>query len=685
MENNNLDQLCINTIRTLSMDAVQKANSGHPGTPMAMAPVAYTLWQKFLRFNPDDPSWLNRDRFVLSMGHASMLLYSILHLCGVKDVDKNDKPTGRLSIELDDIKNFRQLGSRCAGHPEYGLAPGIETTTGPLGQGAAMSVGMAIASRWMASYFNRPGLELFKYDIYALCSDGDMMEGISGEAASIAGHLKLSNLCWIYDDNRITIEGNTSLAFSEDVAARFVSYGWNVIRIQDANDLESLECAFTIFKNTGDMPTIIIVKSHIAYGAPNKHDTSAAHGEPLGEEEVRLTKKNYGWPEDAMFLIPDGVREHLQSGFGKRGSESHRAWADMFENYRREYPGLAGQIDMMVRRELPEGWDSGLPSFSADAKGMATRVSSGKALNAIAKNIPWLMGGSADLAPSTKTLLEFNGAGGLTKENPGGRNIHFGIREHSMGAILNGLALSKIRPYGSTFLIFSDYARPAIRLSALMELPVIYVFTHDSISLGEDGPTHQPVEHLASLRAMPGIAVIRPADANEAVEAWRVIMKMEDEPALLVLSRQSIPTIDRTKYAPASGLAKGAYVIADAAEGTPDIILIATGSEVSLCIEAYEKLRKEGIRGRVVSMPSWELFKRQESSYRESVLPPEVTARVVVEQASSFGWDRYAGPQGIIIGMHSFGASAPEKDLRRWFGFTIDNVISAAKRLLNKA
>lgn len=679
------DELCINTIRTLSMDAVQQANSGHPGTPMAMAPVAYCLWQRVMNYDPQNPLWPNRDRFVLSMGHASMLLYSILHLCGVRDIDKEDKATGRLSIELDDIKNFRQLGSRCAGHPEYGLAPGIETTTGPLGQGAAMSVGMAMAGRWMASRFNRSGFELFDHNVYALCSDGDIMEGISSEAASIAGHLKLSNLCWIYDDNKITIEGITYLAFSEDVAARFVSYGWNVIRIEDANDLGALEAALTIFKKTDDRPTMIIVNSHIAYGSPNKHDTSAAHGEPLGEEEIRLTKKNYGWPEDAKFLVPDGVRGHFQSGIGRRGAELYNSWAEKFEDYRSEYPELAGQIDMMQRRGLPEGWDDGLPVFPPDPKGVASRVSSGKVLNAVAKNIPWLMGGSADLAPSTKTMLEFEDAGTLTPSDPGGRNIHFGIREHSMGAILNGLALSNIRPYGATFFIFSDYARPAVRLSALMELPVIYIFTHDSISVGEDGPTHQPVEHLASLRAMPGLITIRPADANEVAEAWRLVMQLRDEPAALVLSRQALPTLDRNRYAPASGLAKGAYILADADKADPDVILIATGSEVSLCIEAYEQLRAEGIKARIVSMPSWELFERQGKEYRESVLPPSVTARVAVEQASGFGWERYAGINGHIIAMHSFGASAPDNDLRKWFGFTAGNVISAAKTAIEKA
>ena len=682
-DKNGLDSLCINTIRTLSMDAVQQANSGHPGTPMAMAPVAYTLWQYFLRFAPEEPLWLNRDRFVLSMGHASMLLYSMFHLCTVKRADDDGKIIDKLSVELDDIKNFRQLGSRTPGHPEHGLTTGVETTTGPLGQGAANSVGMAIAGRWMAAHFNRPGFELFDYDVYALCSDGDMMEGVSGEAASIAGHLKLSNLCWIYDDNKITIEGGTALAFSEDVATRFKGYHWNVINVRDANDLDLLAQAFRTFKDTDDHPTLIIVESHIAFGAPNKQDTASAHGEPLGEDEVRLAKRNYGWPEDAKFLVPDEVREHLHVGFGSRGAELYRAWSEKFDEYRKKYPGLADQLNLMQNRRLPEGWDKDLPVFPHDAKGTASRISSGKVLNAIAKNVPWLIGGSADLAPSTKTLLNFEGSGDLNAENPGGRNLHFGIREHAMGGILNGLALSNIRPYGATFLIFSDYARPAIRLGALMELPVIYIFTHDSISLGEDGPTHQPIEHLASLRAMPGLITIRPADANEVVEAWRVIMKLRNRPAALMLSRQSLPTLDRTKYAPASGLARGAYVLADAEENKPDILLIATGSEVSLCIEAFEELKREGINGRVVSMPSWELFEEQNKEYRDSVLPPSVAARVVVEEASTFGWERYVG-KGQIIGMHRFGASAPFKDLQKNFGFTVERVVAAAKAEIEK-
>ncbi|MCQ3976522.1 MAG: transketolase [Anaerolineae bacterium] len=654
------------------MDAVQAANSGHPGTPMALAPVVYTLWQRFLRFDPDDPIWPNRDRFVLSIGHASMLLYAMLHLTGVKAVNPAYETLG-------DIKNFRQLNSKCPGHPEYRWTSGIETTTGPLGQGVATSVGMAIAGRWQGAQFNRPGFELFDYDVYALAGDGCMMEGISGEAASLAGHLKLSNLCWIYDNNKITIEGNISLAFSDDVATRFLGYGWNVLRVGDANDLEVLARAFTTFKNTHDRPTLIIVDSHIAYGAPNKQDTHAAHGEPLGEEEIRLTKRNYGWPEDAKFLVPAEVPEHFRQGIGRRSRELREAWFTRFETYRAQYPELANQLYQMQTRQLPEGWDSTLPQFPADPKGEAGRNASAKVLNAIAKDVPWLIGGSADLAPSTKTRLTFNGAGDFSAADYSGRNFHFGIREHAMSAILNGMSLSKIRPFGSGFLIFSDYARPAIRLSALMEIPTIHIFTHDSIGVGEDGPTHQPVEHLASLRAIPGLTVLRPADANEVVEAWRVIMQFDHEPAVLILTRQNQPTLDRTVFAPASGLAKGAYVLADTGDGQPDVILMASGSEVSLCVDAYEQLKAVGIKARVVSMPSWELFDRQEQAYRDRVIPPAVTARVAVEQASTLGWHRYTGLRGQIVGMHTFGASAPLKALQKKFGFTPENIVAAAK------
>jgi transketolase len=641
--------------------------------------VVYCLWQDFLRFDPEDPIWPNRDRFVLSNGHASMLLYSMLHLTGVKAVSSQYERKGELSVTLEDIKRFRQLDSKCPGHPEYRWTSGVETTTGPLGQGVATSVGMALAARWQAAHFNRPGFELFDYDVYALCGDGDMMEGITGEAASLAGHLELANLCWVYDNNKISIEGHTDWAFTDDTATRFIGYGWNVTRVGDANDLDMLRRAFQVFKHTQDRPTLIIVDSHIAYGAPNKQDTGAAHGEPLGEEEIRLTKRFYGWPEDAKFLVPDGVREHLRDGVGRRGRELHAAWLARYEEYRRQYPEPADQLHRMQYRQLPEGWDRDLPTFPADPKGMAGRDASGKTLNAIAKNLPWLIGGAGDLAPSTKTRLTFDGAGDLTPENPGGRNMHFGVREHAMAAAVNGLSLSKVRAFGSGFLIFSDYARPAIRLSAIMEIPTIHVFTHDSIGVGEDGPTHQPVEQLASLRAIPGLITIRPADANEVVEAWRVIMKLQHQPVALVLSRQAIPVFDRDRYAAASGVARGAYILGDAEGGKPDVILIASGSEVSLCVEASERLKGEGIRARVVSMPSWELFEQQSQSYRDGVLPPEVTARVSVEQASTFGWERYVGPTGARIGMETFGASAPLKELQKRFGFTVDHVVEAAR------
>ncbi len=664
------------------MDGVQQANSGHPGTPMAMAPVAYCLWQQFLRFDPDDPIWPNRDRFVLSMGHASMLLYSLLHLAKVKAVDPQYETLGQVSVTLDDLKNFRQLNSKCPGHPEYRWTSGIETTTGPLGQGVATSVGMAIAGQWMAQYFNRPGFDMFGYNVYALGGDGCMMEGVGFEAASLAGHLKLSNLCWIYDNNHISIEGNTALSFSDDVATRFISFGWNVVRVGDANDQDMLARAFKVFQSTPDRPTLIIVDSHIAYGAPHKQDTSGAHGEPLGEEEIRLTKRNYGWPEDAKFLVPDGVYERFQEVMGRRGRNLREAWMMKLEEYGREYPELAGHLSKMQHRQLPDGWDSDIPSFPTDAKGMGGRDSSGKVQNAIAKRVPWFIGGSADLAPSTKTRLTFDGAGDFGSTSYGGRNFHFGIREHAMGSILNGMALSKIRPYGSGFLIFSDYMRAPIRLSALMELPVIYIFTHDSIGVGEDGPTHQPVEQLISLRAIPGLITIRPSDANEVAEAWRVIMQFRHEPVCLILSRQNMPTLDRNKYAPASNLAKGAYILADAPGGSPEVILIGTGSEVSLCVDAQEKLNAEGIKARVVSMPSWELFDHQPQEYRDRVLPPAVKARVSVEQASTFGWQRYANRS---IGMNTFGASAPLKELQKKFGFTPDAVVAAAKEEIVKA
>jgi len=680
-----LDRLCIDTIRTLAIDAVQQANSGHPGTPMAMAPLVYCLWQRVLRFDPADPIWPNRDRFVLSAGHASMLLWALLHLSGTKAVNASYEVPGEPSVTLDDIRRFRQLDSKCPGHPEYRWTSGVETTTGPLGQGVATSVGMAIAGRWMASHFNRPGFTMFDHDVYALAGDGCMMEGLSGEAASLAGHLRLANLCWIYDNNHVTIEGHTELAFSEDVAARFLGYGWNVTRVGDANDLALLERAFDVFRACDDRPTLVIVDSHIGYGAPHKQDTSAAHGEPLGEDEVRLAKRAYGWPEDAKFLVPEGVYAHFGRGIGARGRALREAWFARFAQYREVHPELADQLYRMQHRELPEGWDRGLPEFAPDAKGLAGRDASAKVLNVLAQNVPWLLGGSADLAPSTKTRLTFEGAGDLTATNPGGRNIHFGIREHAMAAIVNGLALSKLRAYGSTFFTFSDYARPAIRLAAIMEIPIIHVFTHDSIGVGEDGPTHQPVEHLASLRAIPGLVTLRPADANETVEAWRTIMQLRHDPVALVLSRQPVPTFDRSRYAPASGLARGAYVLADAAGGEPDLLLLATGSEVALCLAAYERLTADGFRARVISMPSWELFERQPEGYRESVLPGRVRARVAVEQASIFGWDRYVGPAGEIIGMHTFGASAPLKALQTKFGFTPDRVVHAARQALARA
>lgn len=687
MPDKQLDHLCINTIRTLSMDAVQAANSGHPGTPMALAPVAYCLWQRFLRFDPDDPIWGNRDRFVLSIGHASMLLYSLLHLCEVRAVNAKYERLGHLSVTLDDIKRFRQLESKCPGHPEYRWTSGVEMTTGPLGQGVATSVGMAMAERWMAANFNRDGFPLFDYHVYALCGDGDMMEGISHEAASLAGHLRLSNLCWIYDNNHITIEGHTALASSDDVATRFIGYGWNVTRVGDANDLDMLTRAFNTFLATPDRPTLIIVDSHIAYGAPNKQDTSAAHGEPLGEEEIRLTKQRYGWPEDATFLIPDSVRDHFRQGIGKRGRSLRENWFSLLEGYKQAYPDLADHLYRMQHRQLPEGWDEGLPSFPADAKGLATRDSSGKSLNSIAQNVPWLMGGSADLGPSAKTRLTSEEAGDFLAGTYNGRNLHFGIREHVMGAVLNGLALSKVRAFGSTFLVFCDYARPPMRLSAIMEIPVIYIFTHDSIGVGEDGPTHQPVDQIASLRAIPGLITIRPADANEVVEAWRVIMQFRHEPVALVLTRQVVPTLDRTHYASASGVAKGAYILTKTNEEKPDVILIGTGSEVSLCIGAYEQLKADGIQARVVSMPSWEIFEyycRKHSDYRETVFPSRVTARVAVEQASTLGWERYVGSTGRIIGMETFGASAPLKELTRKFGFTVEHIVAAAKEQLKK-
>jgi transketolase len=674
-----IDELCINTIRTLAMDAVQKAKSGHPGTPMALAPVAYALWQNVLRYDPQHPVWPNRDRFVLSNGHASMLLYALIHLAGIRD-DRDGRSAP--AVSLDDIKQFRQLGSRCPGHPEYRHTVGVETTTGPLGQGCGNSVGMAMAQRFLAIQFNRPDATLFDYDIYTFCSDGDMMEGISGEAASLAGHLRLSNLCWVYDNNQITIDGNTGIAFTEDVATRFRGYGFAVIHVGDANDLTALGQAFAAFRRTNDRPTLIIVDSHIAYGAPHKQDTSAAHGEPLGEEEVQLTKRAYGWPSDATFLVPDGVYEHFRAGLGDRGRQLHDGWAKTLATYRQLYPELAGRLDQLWSGDAPPGFDAELPVFPADPKGMASREAAGKVLDSISPRLPSLVGGSADLVASTKAKVA--GGGDMSATQPGGRNIHFGVREHSMAAELSGLALSGLRPFGATFLIFSDYMKPSIRLAAMMQLPVIYVFTHDSIGLGEDGPTHQPIEQLAGLRAIPGLITLRPADANETVEAWRLVMALRDEPACLVLSRQALPTLDRTRFGPAAGLVRGAYVLADADGGTPDVILIGTGSEVSLCVEAQAALAAERIRARVVSMPSWELFARQDERYRESVLPQAVKARISVEAASVLGWERHVGRDGAMIGMHGFGTSSPGKEAMRHFGFTAQAVVAAARAQIAK-
>jgi len=685
MTNAELDRLSINCIRTLSIDAVQQAKSGHPGTPMALAPLVYTLWNRVMRFDPQDPIWPNRDRFVLSNGHASMLLWSVLHLTGTRAVNADYERLGQPAVSLDDIRHFRQLGSKAPGHPEYHLVSGVETTTGPLGQGVATSVGMAIAEAWLANRYNRPDFEIFNYNVYAVCGDGCMMEGVGSEAASLAGHLALDNLCWIYDNNHITIEGNTRIAFTEDIAARFLGYGWNVLRVGDANDIERIEHALDIFHQTKDRPTFIILDSHIGYGSPHKQDTAAAHGEPLGEEEVRLAKRDYGWPEDAKFLVPDAVRAHFAAGIGARGAQARARWTELFAAYRSKYPELATEIDLMQRRELPAGWDRGLTVFPADPKGIAGRDASGKVLNVLAQNVPWLLGGSADLGPSNKTILTFPGAGDFEPGARGGRNLHFGIREHAMAAAVNGLAVSKLRAFGATFFIFSDYARPAIRLSALMELPTIFVFTHDAMGDGEDGPTHQPVEHLASFRAEPGLVVLRPADANEVVEAYRYIMQLRHRPAVLALSRQPLPTLDRNKYAPASGVARGAYVLADPPGGKPELILIASGSEVSLCVQAHEKLVAEGIRSRVVSMPSWDIFEHQTQAYQDEVLPPAVTARVAVEEASTFGWERYVGRRlGRTIGMKTFGASAPLKELQRKYGFEPERVMEVAKELLGK-
>jgi transketolase len=678
------DQLSINTIRTLAIDGVQQANSGHPGAPMGLAPVVYSLWQRFLRYDPANPIWPNRDRFVLSAGHASMLLYATLHLAGVREIGKDGKPSDKLAVSMDEIKRFRQIDSKTPGHPESHITSGVETTTGPLGQGAGNSVGMAIAGKWLAENYNRPGFEMFDFNVYAVCGDGDIMEGVCCEAASLAGHLRLPNLCWIYDHNSVTLDGPAAWSFSEDVMTRFLGYGWNVTRVADANDLDTLGHAYETFLKTNDRPTLIVVDSHIGYGSPHKQDSSDAHGEPLGEAEVKLVKKFYGWPEDAKFLVPDGVYDQFKNGVGKRGAEAHSAWVAKFQDYKKQFPDLAGQLERIQNWQLPDGWDKDLPTFPADAKGMASRDSSGKTLNVLAKNIPWLIGGSADLAHSNKTNLTFDGAGDFYAGEYRGRNLHFGVREHAMGAIVNGMSVSRLRAYSATFFNFSDYMRPSMRLGALMEIPTIYIFTHDSIGLGEDGPTHQPIEQLASLRAMPNMLVLRPGDANEVVEAYKVILQHIHGPASLVLTRQALPTFDRSKCGAASGVAKGAYILVDAVGGKPDAILIGTGSEVSLCFSAYEKLTAEGIKVRIVSMPSWELFERQDAAYKESVLPASVTARVSVEMASTFGWDRYIGPKGKAIGMHTFGASAPLKAVLKKFGFETENVVAAVKDVLGK-
>jgi len=679
-----LDLLSINTIRTLAIDAVQQANSGHPGAPMGLAPVVYSLWQRFLRYDPADPTWPNRDRFVLSAGHASMLLYATLHLTGVRAVNAQGRVTNDSAVSMEEIKRFRQIDSRTPGHPESHLTTGVETTTGPLGQGAGNSVGMAIAGKWLAENFNRPGFDIFNFNVYAICGDGDLMEGVASEAASLAGHLKLSNLCWIYDNNRVTLDGPAEWSFSEDVMTRFKGYGWNVAQVTDANDLDLLARGYDNFLKSKDRPTLIVVDSHIGYGSPHKQDSYEAHGEPLGEAEVKLVKKNYGWPEDAKFLVPEGVYDQFKNGVGKRGAEARAAWNAKYEEYKKQFPQLADQLNKMQSGQLPDGWDKDLPSFPADPKGMATRESSGKTLNALAKKIPWLVGGSADLAKSNKTNLTFDGAGDFYPEQYRGRNVHFGVREHAMGAIVNGMTLSKLRAFSATFFNFSDYMRPSMRLGALMEIPAIYIFTHDSIGVGEDGPTHQPIEQLASLRAMPNMLTLRPGDANEVVEAYKVILQHTHGPSTLVLSRQAMPTLDRVKYAPAAGVAKGAYILVDAPGGKPDVILMGSGSEVSLCVEAGEKLNAAGIKARVVSMPSWELFERQDAAYKESVLPTSVSARVSVEMASTFGWERYVGLKGKMIGMHSFGASAPLKDLLRKFGMEADKVVAAARGVLGK-
>ena len=672
--------LAIDTIRTLAMDAVQKANSGHPGTPMALAPVAYTLWHDVLRTDPACPDWPNRDRFVLSVGHASMLLYAVLHLAGVEEIDAHGNKTGKPAVSLDDIENFRQLGSKTPGHPEYRMTTGVETTTGPLGQGVANAVGMAMAERALAAHFNREGFPLFDHAVYALCGDGDMMEGISGEAASLAGHLGLGNLCWIYDSNTISIEGSTQLAFTEDVGLRFQAYGWQVLHVTDANDLAALRTALSQFRATQDRPTLIVVNSVIGWGSP-RAGSAKAHGEPLGEDGVRATKQAYGWPEDKVFYVPDGVKEEFSAAVAGRGQPLRDAWEEMFARYRTIHPALADELDGLRSGRLPEGWQSVLPSFPADAKGIASREAGGKVLNAIAAHIPTLIGGAADLSPSTKT--DITDAASFSSSDPAGRNLHFGVREHAMGAIANGLALSYLRPYTATFLVFADYMRAPIRLAAIMELPTIFVFTHDSIGVGEDGPTHQPIEHLATLRAIPGLDTIRPGDANEVAVAWRVALESTNTPTALILSRQAIPTLDREGLASADDVARGGYVLGDC-DGTPEVILIGTGSELPLVVEAWRELTDQGVKARVVSMPSWHRFELQDQAWRESVLPRACRARVAVEQGGSLGWDRYVGMDGATVTMSTFGASAPLAKLQEKFGYTRANVVALARETMAK-
>ena len=680
-----IDQLCINTIRTLSIDAIQKANSGHPGAPMGMAAPTYDLWTERLRYDPKNPLWPNRDRFVLSAGHASMLLYAMLHLSKVEAVDHDGNKLNRLAVSMDDVKSFRQAGSYTPGHPEYGMTTGVEATTGPLGQGIAMSVGMALSEKWLAAHFNKPGFALFDYDVYAVTSDGEMMEGIGSEAASLAAHWKLDNLCWIYDSNNVTLDGPAGWAFSEDVGARFLAYGWNVLHVRDANDLRQVQAAYAGFLDEKSRPTLIVVESHIGYGSPNKQDSSKSHGSPLGADEVKLTKKFYGWDEDASFLVPEGVYERFADTVGRRGGALQSAWAELFAAYKAKYPDEGGQIDAIIAKEVPQAAFDAIPSFPADPKGMATRESASKAENALAPHYPWLVGGSADLDESTKTNQTAKEAGTFRPDSRGGRNVHFGVREHAMGAICNGMALSGLRPYGATFLIFSDYLRPAIRLSSLQELPAVWVFTHDSIGVGEDGPTHQPVEQIPSLRAIPGLFVMRPGDANEAAEAWRFAIGLKRNPIALILSRQPMPTLDRQVFKPAEGVRRGAYVLADPKDGKRiEVILMGSGSELYLCVETYEALDKEGIGARVVSMPCWEQFELEDQSYRDAVLPPDITARVAVEQAATMGWEKYTGRLGAVIGMHTFGASAPLKSLLTKFGFTPEKMVEAAKKQIDK-